>query len=95
MDTVELTVAAELRRIEYRRLLWAVARDRLFGDDDECESHFVSSGTGIHFHLWDDRGCTVTAPEREAIRPLYDRYRTWLDDEGRDEIDALFADAAS
>lgn len=51
---------------------------------------FVNETKGILFHMYDDRGCDVFSLDKEAIFPLYNKFRKWILDYNRIEIDRSF-----
>lgn len=50
----------------------------------------MNTTRNIIFYMYDDRGCEVIARDREAIRPIYEKYADWLDESNRAEIDQYF-----
>lgn len=44
----------------------------------------------ILYHLYDDRGLDVVAKDKETLRPVYEKYKDWLLEYDREEIDLLF-----
>ena len=58
----------------------------------ELVSHvyLVNSRNHVLFHLYDDRGADVVAPEKEILRPLYEACSDWILEYDREKIDRLF-----
>lgn len=57
---------------------------------EEPDIFFMNTTRNIIFYMYDDRGCEVIARDREAIRPIYEKYADWLDESNRAEIDQYF-----
>lgn len=53
--------------------------------------YLVDETDPLVFHMYDDRGAIVHAPAAGRLRPLYDRFGTWLVAHDRPAIDSLFA----
>lgn len=61
------------------------------GLDWLCSSvYFLDSRHDILYHLYDDRGCDVVAPEKTLLEPLYREFNQWILDYDREQIDRLF-----
>jgi len=56
----------------------------------EPDVFFINVTKDVIFYIYDDRGCEVIARDIETIRPLYAKYRDWIDDYCLAEIDQLF-----
>ena len=52
---------------------------------------FINMTKNCIFFIYDDRGCEVLAKDLETIRPLYEKYRNWIDEYYLEEIDQRFA----
>jgi len=44
----------------------------------------------ILFHMYDDRGCDVYSFEKEELLPVYHKFRNWILDFNRIQIDRMF-----
>lgn len=51
---------------------------------------FVNATKNITFFIYDDRGCEVIAGNQETIRPLYEKYGDWIDEDYKEEINDRF-----
>lgn len=67
-----------------------------------CEMPIKPSARGLNLyladpvrkvvlHVYDDRGMDIAAVDREALRPIYERFSDWLLDYDRERMDAAFA----
>lgn len=54
------------------------------------ELYFLNLDRGLVFHMYDDRGLDLVAGDREALRPLYERFNAWLLDYDRARMDQSF-----
>ena len=45
----------------------------------EPDVFFVNATQNIILFMYDDRGCEIIAKDVDAIRPLYEKYRNWVD----------------
>lgn len=52
--------------------------------------YFVNITKKMIYHLYDDRGCDVTASNKEDLRFLYEACNDWILDYDRERIDQLF-----
>lgn len=51
---------------------------------------FINCTKNIIFFIYDDRGCEVIAKDFETLRPVYEKYRDWLDESALQEMDDMF-----
>ena len=52
--------------------------------------YIVNETKGILFHMYDDRGCDVFGLNKDILVPLYHKFRKWILDYNRVEIDHAF-----
>lgn len=52
--------------------------------------YIVNETKGILFHMYDDRGCDVFSLDKDTLLPLYHKFRKWILDYNRVEIDHAF-----
>jgi len=52
--------------------------------------YFISTEKDIIFHMYDDRGCDVFGLDKDTLVPLYHKFRKWILDYNRIEIDNAF-----
>lgn len=52
--------------------------------------YIVNETKGILFHMYDDRGCDVFSLDEDILLPLYHKFRKWILDYDRVEIDRAF-----
>jgi hypothetical protein len=55
-----------------------------------CNLSFVNETKGILFHMYDDRGCDVFSLNKDTLSPLYHKFRKWILDYNRIQIDNAF-----
>ncbi|ARK32542.1 DUF3885 domain-containing protein [Halalkalibacter krulwichiae] len=48
---------------------------------------FINTSKNIIFFIYDDRGCEVIADKKETIMPLYKKYKGWVSEFKRKEIE--------
>ena len=53
--------------------------------------YFVDTQNAVLFFLYDDRGADLVAANKELIRPIFERFNSWILDYDREEIEATFA----
>ena len=66
-----------------RKLLREIIRSELDPAGIEALAsgvYFLDACRNVLYFLYDDRGCDVTAPDRETLRPLLDRCGQWLNE---------------
>ncbi len=89
----QTVVAVTLAGLRWRELLAGIANYEQGREPSIGQSvYFIAPGTGIVFHMYDDRGCLVFAESTARIAHLYQRYNAWIVDYWRETIDTLFAD---
>ncbi|GAA5416954.1 hypothetical protein Pryu01_01993 [Paraliobacillus ryukyuensis] len=52
---------------------------------------FINAAKHVIYYIYDDRGCEVIAKDKETIRPIYHKYKDWIDDYNRPEVDEHFS----
>lgn len=52
--------------------------------------YFISPLNGTILHMYDDRGCDLTAAHPDSIRHVYEHCNDWILDYNREEIDKYF-----
>ena len=86
-------------RINYRNILTAIAhsdfpprKPRLddFGMFTAKEVYFVNIDKKLVFNMYDDRGLDIIASDVETLRPIYDKYKNWLLEYNKKQIDKIF-----
>ena len=55
------------------------------------DTFFLNQRTGIIFHMYDDRGIDIIAPEAAVLRHLYETHKDLILDYDREKITAVFA----
>ena len=53
--------------------------------------YFANTHDFVLFHLYDDRGADLMAADRELLRPIYERFNSWILDYDRERINETFA----
>jgi hypothetical protein len=52
--------------------------------------YFFSNESNNYFHMYDDRGCRICADVPEKIRPIFEKYNSWIVEYYRSRIEAQF-----
>lgn len=52
--------------------------------------YFINVNKNTIFHIYDDRGCDVSATSPNTIRDMYHTYNDWILDYDRNKIDKVF-----
>ena len=84
-------VYARLESISYKEILEGIGNYEQGRDPSIGESvYFISIEKDIIFHMYDDRGCDVFGLYKDTLVPLYHKFRKWILDFNRVEIDHAF-----
>ncbi|AQU80739.1 MULTISPECIES: DUF3885 domain-containing protein [Planococcus] len=84
-------VYAKLASINYREILKGIGNYEQGRDPSIGESvYFMNTEKDIVFHMYDDRGCDVFGLNKDTLAPLYHKFRKWILDYNRIEIDYAF-----
>lgn len=84
-------VYARLSSINYKEILKGIGNYEQGRDPSIGESvYFINAEKDIVFHMYDDRGCDVFGLNRDALVPVYQKFRKWILDYNRIEIDHSF-----
>lgn len=51
----------------------------------------INCSTAVCFHIYDDRGLDVVAPEKELLQRAYEQHNEWLLDHDRKRMNRIFA----
>lgn len=93
-DTVsQLQLYWDLERISFTpdRLLQEIIKADIGGYNGFVSNvYFVDTHNCILFHLYDDRGADLVTDDKEFLRPIYERFNSWILDYDREKIDAIF-----
>ena len=87
---LEASLSIAPRSMSWQPVLAERSAAELGGVDLGWETYFVSRVSGIVFHMYDDRGLDIIAPDAAAIRPIYTNFDDWVLDYDRERIDAVF-----
>lgn len=52
--------------------------------------YFADTHNFIVFHLYDDRGADLVAYDKVILRPIYEKFNSWILDYDREKIDVIF-----
>lgn len=52
--------------------------------------YFIDSYNSILFKMYDDRGADLVSKDKELIRPIYEKFNSWILDYDRERIDKIF-----
>lgn len=84
-------VFSRLTSISYKEILEGIGNYEQGRDPSIGESvYFISTEKNIIFHMYDDRGCDVFGLNKDTLVPLYHKFRKWILDYNRIEIDDAF-----
>ena len=50
----------------------------------------INTDKNIIYHMYDDRGLDVISSEKKAVQPIYEKYKNWILDYNREEINEIF-----
>lgn len=53
--------------------------------------YFINTQDNVLFHMYDDRGADVISADKELLRPLYEKYNSWILSYDKEQIDKTFA----
>lgn len=100
LDVRNVTVVkSDIERIDYKNILKAIGntdftqrQPRLDknGVFTSKEVFFLNIDRKLIFHMYDDRGLDIIASDVEQLRPIYNKYNSWLLNSNREKIDGLF-----
>lgn len=96
--TSRFTIKCRKKDINYLRIIKAACNEDFplspkFGGNFGSyypDVFFINTSRDIIFFIYDDRGCEVISSNIETIRPLYEKYKNWMDENYREEIDKRF-----
>lgn len=75
------------------KLLLEIINGDLDGYSELCGStYFLNTECPILYYLYDDRGADVIAKDKSCLRPLYQKYSSWILEYDRERIDRIFAE---
>lgn len=84
-------VCVQLKSISYKKILVGIGNYEQGRVPSIGESvYFISTEKDIIFHMYDDRGCDVFGLDKDTLVPLYHKFRKWILDYNRIEIDDTF-----
>jgi hypothetical protein len=93
-DTVsQLQLYWDLERILFTpdRLLQEIIKTDIGGYNGFASNvYFADTHNYILFYLYDDRGADLIAADKEFLRPIYEKFNSWILDYDREKIDAIF-----
>lgn len=52
--------------------------------------YFADTYNSVLFHVYDDRGADLVATDTELLRPIYEKFNSWILDYDREKITAIF-----
>ena len=86
-------VYSQLKSIAYKEILEGIGNYEQGREPSIGQSvYFISTEKDILFHMYDDRGCDVFSLNKDTLLPLYHKYRKWILDYNRIEIDRTFGE---
>lgn len=73
------------------RLLKEIIKADLGGYGEFVSSvYFADTCHSVLFHLYDDRGADLAAACRDVLRPVYEKFCSWILDYDRERVEAVF-----
>lgn len=91
MRTVQYSLKLNKKDMRLKYLIEAIGnKDFAKKPKINCNLSFVNETKGILFHMYDDRGCDVYSLNKDVLLPLYHKFRKWILDYNRIEIDRAF-----
>jgi hypothetical protein len=73
------TVALKPRSIDYRTLFGLVANSELRESPSlDGRAYLINASQPLVFHMYDDRGAILLAPEATTLAPLHAEFGDWL-----------------
>jgi hypothetical protein len=86
-------VCSQLKYIPYKEILEGIGNYEQGREPSIGQSvYFISTEKDIIFHMYDDRGCDAFCINKDTLLPLYHKYRKWILDYNRVEIDRAFGE---
>lgn len=80
-----------MNNLDYKHLLRSIGNlDMGIHPNIVEECYFINTKKNIVFHMYDDRVLDIVADSIEILRPLYEKYNSWILDYDRKQIDSLF-----
>ncbi|WP_214746364.1 MULTISPECIES: DUF3885 domain-containing protein [unclassified Exiguobacterium] len=84
-------VSSQIKSISYEKILRGIGNYEQGREPSIGQTvYFISTEKNIVFHMYDDRGCTISSNEVEPLVPLYHKYNDWLVNYWRADFDAIF-----
>lgn len=92
-------IKSDIERTDYKNILKAIGntdfpqrQPRLDknGVFTSKEIFFINIDRKLIFHMYDDRGLDIIASDVEQLRPIYNKYDSWLLESNREKMDRLF-----
>ncbi|MDL4839447.1 DUF3885 domain-containing protein [Aquibacillus rhizosphaerae] len=91
METIHYSLKVNKKDMRLDYLIEAIGnKDFIRKPKINCNLSFVIETKGILFHMYDDRGCDVFSLKKDTLLPLYHKFRKWILDYNRIEIDRAF-----
>lgn len=53
--------------------------------------YFADTHNSILFHMYDDRGADLVTTNKEFLRPIYEKFNSWISNYDRKKIDTIFS----
>ncbi|MFO1443929.1 DUF3885 domain-containing protein [Bacillus sp. Bva_UNVM-123] len=91
MRTIQYSLKVNKEDIRLDYLIRAIGnKDFLRKPRINGNLYIVNETKGVLFHMYDDRGCDVFSLDEDTLLPLYHKFRKWILDYDRVEIDRAF-----
>ena len=84
-------VYSKLKCVPHQEILEAIGNYEQGREPSIGQSvYFINPDKDIIFRMYDDRGCDVFGLNKDTLMPLYQKFRKWILDCNRIEIDGAF-----
>lgn len=84
-------VYSKLKSVPHQEILEAIGNYEQGREPSIGQSvYFINTDKDRIFHMYDDRGCDVFGLNKGTLMPLYQKFRKWILDYNRREIDGAF-----
>jgi Domain of unknown function (DUF3885) len=85
-------------KIHYENILTAIAntdfppRQPRFKFMSSVEIYFINTTKNLIFHMYDDRGLDIIAPDSKTLKPVYTKFKDWILEVNREKIDKMMSE---
>lgn len=92
-------IKSDVERIDYKNILKAIGNTDFPPRNPRLDKNgvltskeifFINIDRKLIFNMYDDRGLDIIASDVEQLRPIYNKYDSWLLESNRGKMDSLF-----